>query len=51
MSPREPMKAHTVRVSDAVWDAAMKASIERGDNLSDELRKFLIRYAAKKGTK
>jgi hypothetical protein len=51
LSPREPMKARTVRVSDAVWDAAMAASVERGENLSDELRKFLIRYAGKKSGK
>ena len=45
MSPRAPMKNRVVRVSDSVWAAAMAASVERGENLSEEIRAFLVRYA------
>lgn len=48
MSPRPPMRARTIRVSDATWDAALEAADQRGEILSEEIRKFLERYAKKK---
>ena len=44
------MKPRALRVSDALWQAAQDAADARGEILSEELRKFLERYA-KKGTK
>lgn len=41
------MKVRGIRIPDKVWEAAMQASIERDENLSEEIRKFLERYAAK----
>lgn len=43
------MRNRVVRVPDALWEAAQATADERGDNLSEEIRKFLERYA-KKGT-
>ena len=51
MSPRPPMKNRVVRVSDSVWAAAQKAADERGENLSEEIRKFLVQYGKKAGEK
>ena len=45
MSPRIPMKIRNIRVPDKVWDDAQAAAEERGENLSEEVRKFLERYA------
>lgn len=47
MSPRTPMKVRGIRIPDKVWEAAMQASIERDENLSEEIRKFLEQYVAK----
>lgn len=35
----------TVRVPDDVWEAAQRKAEERGDNLSEVIRKALERYA------
>lgn len=45
MSPRKPMKVRGIRIPEATWQAAMRASEERGENLSEQIRKFLERYA------
>lgn len=34
----------TIRVPDNLWDAAAAKATERGDNLSDVIRKALERY-------
>jgi hypothetical protein len=34
----------TVRIEDTLWDAAKTAANERGDNLSDIIRKALQQY-------
>lgn len=34
----------TIRVPDALWDAAQAKAQERGENLSDAIRKALERY-------
>jgi antitoxin component of RelBE/YafQ-DinJ toxin-antitoxin module len=38
----------TIRVSDDLWEAAQATADEFGENLSDEIRKFLERYTRKK---
>lgn len=42
------MIARTLRVPRQLWEAALAKSDERGENLSEEIRKFLTRYVAKK---
>lgn len=42
-SPKTPTR--TVRVPDVVWDAALAKARERGETLSDVMRRALIRYA------
>ena len=44
------MKTRNLRVPDALWSAAQSTADARGEVLSEEIRKFLERYA-KKGTK
>ena len=44
--PKTPQR--TVRVPDEVWDAAKVKAKERGDNLSDVIRRALQRYAGRK---
>ena len=44
MTPRIPMKTRNVRAPDKLWDAAHAAAVQRGENLSEEIRKFLERY-------
>lgn len=38
------MAAKTVRVPDALWQAAQAAADERDEVLSEEIRRFLERY-------
>lgn len=40
--PKTPL--HSFRVDDELWEAAKNRAEERGENLSDALRKFLRRY-------
>jgi len=47
-SPRPTMRARSLRVSDVTWQAAQDAADERGEVLSEEIRKFLVRYGNKK---
>lgn len=51
MTRRPPMTPRTIRTSDALWAAAQKVADERGENVSEEIRKFLERYAKKGSTK
>jgi antitoxin component of RelBE/YafQ-DinJ toxin-antitoxin module len=39
------MKNRVVRVSDRIWDAAKTRADERGETISDAVRKFLERYS------
>ena len=45
MTPRPPRKPRSVKVEDPLWEAAMRTADERGEILSEEIRKFLKRYA------
>lgn len=42
---KEPMKNRVIRVSDAVWEAALRKADEKGDTVSEAVRKFLERYS------
>ena len=43
--PKDPMKNRVIRVSDKVWEAAKRRAEEKGETVSDAVRKFLERYA------
>ena len=45
MTPRPPRKPRSVKVEDDLWDAAKAKAEERGDVLSEVIRKFLERYS------
>ena len=52
MSPRRPLlRSRNVRVSDKDWAAAQRAADEYDENLSEEIRKFIVRYGKKAGKK
>lgn len=41
------IKGRSIRVPDEEWDPAMAVAQERGDSLSEVVRYYLARYAAK----
>ena len=41
---RPPRKPRSVKVEDDLWAAALAKADERGEVLSEEIRKFLTRY-------
>ena len=43
--PKQPMKSRVVRVSDQLWSAAKQRAEERGETVSEAVRKFLERYS------
>lgn len=43
-----PKRNRVIRVEDDLWDAAMAAARERSDNLSEEIRRFLLRYVKRR---
>ena len=43
--PKEPMKSRVVRVPDKLWAAAKARADERGETVSEAVRKFLERYS------
>jgi len=47
MMPTEGTTRRSVRVEDAIWDAAKQAAHERGDNLSEIIRAALRAYIDK----
>lgn len=48
MTPSRAKPTHTpnrvIRVSDEVWQAAQRAAADKGETLSEAVRKFLVRY-------
>ena len=44
-APKTPLR--NIRVPDDLWQAAMSRAIERGETLSDVLRRALERYVAR----
>lgn len=42
--PKKPMKSRVIRVPDELWEAAKTRADERGESVSDAVRKFLERY-------
>ena len=45
---RDPMQARSVRVSEALWLAALEQADERNENLSEVIRRALERYVKSK---
>lgn len=45
MAARQVRRARSVRVEDKLWEAAQAAADARDEVLSEEIRKFLERYA------
>ena len=43
---RPPRRVRNIRVEDELWEAALDAAGERGDVLSEQIRRFLARYVA-----
>ena len=43
--PSKGTTRRSIRVTDDEWNAALQAAERRGENLSEEIRKFLRRYA------
>ena len=41
---RPPRRPRSVKVEDELWTAALAKADERGEILSEEIRKFLTRY-------
>ncbi len=42
--PKEPMKSRAIRVPTALWAQALKRADEKGETVSEAVRKFLERY-------
>jgi len=42
--PKEPMKSRVIRVPEPLWQAALKRADQRGETVSEAVRKFLERY-------
>lgn len=42
--PRPPMTKKSIRIPDKLWTAALTRADERGDNLSEVIRKAIERY-------
>lgn len=43
--PKEPMKNRVIRVPERLWLAAQAKADEKGETVSEAVRKFLERYA------
>lgn len=43
-APRPDNVAHTIRVPDDLWTAARERATERGETVSEAVRRFLERY-------
>lgn len=42
--PKEPMKSRVIRVPDDLWRRAKERADEKGETVSEAVRKFLERY-------
>ena len=45
---KPPMAQRAIRVPDDIWEAAKAKANDRGENLSEVLRRFLERYVQEK---
>lgn len=43
--PRKSNPARAIRVEDELWKAAQKRAAERGESVSEAVRRFLLRYS------
>jgi antitoxin component of RelBE/YafQ-DinJ toxin-antitoxin module len=41
---KQPMRPKAIRIPDKLWDAAIKRADEKGETVSEAVRKFLERY-------
>jgi len=41
---KEPKKNRVIRVQDSLWERAQKKADEKGETVSEAVRKFLERY-------
>ena len=41
---KEPMKSRVIRIPDALWEKARARADEKGETVSEAVRKFLERY-------
>lgn len=48
--PRDDNRAHTVRVPDELWAKARERAAEKGETVSEAVRKFLERYTRGPGS-
>lgn len=48
---RAPSKPRNFRASDDLWDGALQAADDAGENLPDKLREFLAWYQRKPGAR
>lgn len=44
-APRKDNPARTIRVPDPLWEQAKQRADERGETVSEAVRRFLARYA------
>lgn len=42
---KEPMKAKAIRIPERLWQAAQAKADEKGETVSEAIRKFLERYS------
>lgn len=47
-APRTPARA--VRIEDGLWSAAQQAAADRGETVSDVIRRALQRYVSRAGS-
>lgn len=46
MSPGRGTARRTIRVPDALWEAAQAEAERRGEDVSEAIRRFLVTYVA-----
>lgn len=44
--PKGPTKIRTIRISDELWEAAQAEAAERGESVTDAIRRALVRYSS-----
>lgn len=47
-APRKDNPARTIRVPDDLWNRARERADERGETVSEAVRRFLVRYVKEK---
>ena len=47
MTPRDPMRPRSIRVSDVLWAEVVEVAEENGDHVSEVIRAALVAYVRK----